>query len=305
MNPALVRELGFELGERAPGGESGGAWFATAPDGAPVLLKWFADETVADRYALLLPALDELRSRGVPVPEYTHVVPRDGGTLSAQRVLPGRPAYNPPAAVVEAIVACIAAKRGLGGPPPAPTYEPWGAFMVRTLTVGLDGWVMHEPLRRWSPRSAAILDRAEAVGADADPSWFPDDGLVHLDLHTDNVLVGDDGTLTGIVDWEGACAGDHRFDLVSFAWDLDGHGQPVWELVDAAGLDPRVLRAYVSHHAVRGTDWAIRHHPDDVPRQLARAERVLDRFEVYDAVTAACSHMSRAVAAWSAYPPSS
>jgi hypothetical protein len=35
-----------------------------------VVLKWFPDETVADRYAVLLPGLDELRSRGVPVPEY-------------------------------------------------------------------------------------------------------------------------------------------------------------------------------------------------------------------------------------------
>ena len=45
-----------------------------APDGAPVVLKWFPDETVAERYAVLLPGLDELRSRGVPVPEYPHVV---------------------------------------------------------------------------------------------------------------------------------------------------------------------------------------------------------------------------------------
>lgn len=76
-------------------------------------------------------------------------------------------------------------------------------------------------------RSAAVLDCVEAVGADAEPTWFPDDGLVHLDLDTDNVLVGDDGTLTGVVDWECACAGDHRFDLVSFAFDLDGHDQPI------------------------------------------------------------------------------
>ena len=69
---------------------------------------------------------------------------------------------------------------------------------------------MHEPLRTADRRSAAALDRVEAVGAAAEPDWFPDDGLVQLDLHTDNVLVGDDGTLTGIVDWEGACAGDHR-----------------------------------------------------------------------------------------------
>ena len=277
MNHAQLRELGFELGGRVAGGESQGAWFATAPDGAPVVLKWFPDETMADRYAVLLPALDQLRSRGVPVPEYPHVITVDGWTVSAQRVLPGHSEDNPPPAVVEAMVGCIAAKAGLGGPRPVPGLH-WGEFIVRTLTVGLDGWIMHEPLRTWDRRSAAVLDRVEAVGADADPSWFPDDGLVHLDLHTDNVLVGDDGTLTGIVDWEGACAGDHRFDLVSFAWDLDGHGQPIWEIVDAAGLEPRVVRGYAAHHAVRGTGWAIRHHPEDVPRQLDRAERVLDRY---------------------------
>ncbi len=42
------------------------------------MLKWFPDETVAERYAVLLPALDELRSRGVPVPEYPHVLVGDG-----------------------------------------------------------------------------------------------------------------------------------------------------------------------------------------------------------------------------------
>ena len=31
--------------------------------------------------------------------------------------------------------------------------------------------------------------------------------------------------------------------------------------------------------ALRCTSWQIRHHPEDVPRQLDRAERVLDRYE--------------------------
>ena len=78
MNRARLRELGFELAARAEAGVSGeGAWFATAPDGAPVVLKWFPDETVAERYAVLLPGLDELRSRGVPVPGYPHVLAVD------------------------------------------------------------------------------------------------------------------------------------------------------------------------------------------------------------------------------------
>jgi Ser/Thr protein kinase RdoA (MazF antagonist) len=278
VNRELLRELGFELSTRA-GGDSQGAWFATAPGGTPVVLKWFPDETVADRYALLLPALDELRARGLPVPQYLHVIAVDGWTLSAQQFLPGRSEGNPSPAVVDTVVECIGAKAGIVGPRSAPDLRPWGEFVVHTLTVGEDGWVMHEPLRTSGRRSAAVLDRVEAVGAETEPSWFPEDGLVHIDLHTDNVLIGDDDALTGIIDWEGACAGDHRFDLVAFAFDLYGHDQPIWDVVDAANLDPRVVRAYVAHLALKFTDWAIRHHTEDVPRQVDRAERVLDRYE--------------------------
>lgn len=272
-----MHELGFELGTRAAGGESQGAWFATAPDGTPVLLKWFPDETVADRYAVLLPALSELRTRGVPVPNYLHVIVDNGWTLTAQQILPGSSRDNPPPAAVDAMVGYIAAKAGIQGPLSAPNLLPWGAFMVHTLTRGEEGWCIHESLRDYSPRSTALLDRIEAVGSGAEPGWFPDDGLVHLDLHTDNVLISDDGTLTGIIDWEGACAGDHRFDLVAFAFDVDGHGQSIWEIVEAADIEPRVLRAYVAHLALKCTDWAIRHHPYDVERQLLRAEQIFDR----------------------------
>jgi hypothetical protein len=224
MNRARLQELGFDLGARAAGGRSQGAWFATTRDGAPVVLKWSPGETMAGRYAALLPGLDELRVRGAPVPEYLHVGEFDGGVLSVQRRLPGRSEDNPSPAV-----------------------------------------------------SAAVLERAEAVGAAADPAWFPDDGLVHRDLHTDNVLI-DGGALSGIIDWEEACAGDHRFDLVAFAFDLDGHGQPIWDRVDAAGFEAPVLRAYVGFLVLKCTASAILHHPEDVPRQLDRAERVFDRY---------------------------
>ena len=280
MNRARLRELGFEVRARAAAGQSErGAWFATAPDGVAVVLKWFPGEAMVGRYALLLPALDVLRSRGVPVPEYPHVIAVDGWTLSAQRVLPGASVDNPPPAIVEQVVACTAAMAGIECPLPAPGQDQWGASVVHTLTVGVDGWAEHEPLRTASRRSAAVLERVHGVGADADPAWFPTHGIVHLDLHTDNVLADVDGRLTGIIDWDGACGGDPGFDLVRYAFDLDGHDQPVWDVVEAIGIEPRVLRSYAAHHALRCTSWAIRYHPDDVPRQLNRAERVLDRYE--------------------------
>jgi len=278
FDAARARELGFALGARAQAGVTDETWFATAPDGSPVVLKWFPDESVAPRYALLLPALDELRRRGVPVPEYPHVLTVDGGTLSAQQLLPGASVDNPSPAMVEQVVACVAAQAGVACPLPPADGLSWGAFVVRTITVGGE-WARHEPLRTGGRRSAAVLDRVQAVGADAEAAWFPTTGLVHLDLHTDNVLAGDDGGLTGIIDWEGACGGDPRFDLVRFAFDLDGHDQPVWDVVEATGIDRRVLRAYVAHQTLGCTSWQIHHGTDDVPRQLARAERVLDRYE--------------------------
>jgi aminoglycoside phosphotransferase (APT) family kinase protein len=243
-----------------------------------VVLKWFPDEAAADRYAALLPALDTLRSRGVPVPVYSEVRVVDGWTVSAQQRLPGTSPRNPPPAVVARVFECTALMAGIECPLPTPDGLPWGESVVRALTAGSEEWARHEPMRAGGPRSAAVLDRVRAVGAEADPAWFPSNGLVHLDLHTDNVLVGDRGTLTGIIDWDGACAGDPRFDLVRFAFDLDGHDQPVWADVEATGIERRVLLAYAAHHALRCTSWQIQQRTDDVPRQLARAERVLDRY---------------------------
>jgi hypothetical protein len=133
VNRARLRELGFELAARAEAGESEGVLFATAPDGAPVVLKWFPDETVADRYAVLLPGLDELRSRGVPVPEYPHVLAVDGWTLSAQQILPGASVRNPSSAMVEQMVECVAAKAGVACPLPAPPTRPSRAHLRRVV----------------------------------------------------------------------------------------------------------------------------------------------------------------------------
>lgn len=270
-----LRQLGFDLG-RSLGGMSQGATSATAPDGTPVVLKWSSCLNMADRYAVLLPALDELRNRGVPVPEYLNVMPFNDGTLSVQRFLPGRSEDNPSRTVVDEMVQHIAAQAGISGPEPTSDQATWGALVVSALTRDHDELCMHESLRTGGRLCAAVLTRIEAIGVHADPSWFPDNGLVHFDLHTDNILV-DGHEVSAIIDWEEACAGDYRYDLVQFAFDIDGHGQSVWDIVEAADIDRRVLRAYIALLVLKCTSAAIRDRPEDIPRQLDRAARLFDR----------------------------
>lgn len=278
-NLAKLAGLGFQLGERAPGGVTQGAWFATDSHDMPVVLKWTPDQTIAERYETLIPSLDKLRAGGVPVPAYSLITEFDGGILSAQQALPGKPEDNPPPSAIEDMTKYISAQAGLDGPPPTAEQENWGEYVVHSLCVGGDELCTHEPLRQFSKETAAILDKIQAAGNASLPKAFPNNGLVHLDLHTDNVLI-DEGRVSGIIDWEGACAGDHNYDLVQFAFDLDGHDQPVWNIVDDAQLEPHILRAYVALLVLKCTSSAIINNPGDVHRQLARAERVFKRYDV-------------------------
>lgn len=278
MNPDRLRDLGYHVERRAPGGATSGAWFATNRGGVPVVLKWVPGDDAARRARALAPLIDELRTRGSPVPALLDVQRIDGGSLTAQQVLPGRSLDNPPPRLIDELFEALDAQRGLASALRPPDARPWGESVVHVLTDHQPGWASHDALRAGGPQSVALLERICAIGGATEATWFPDDGLVHLDLHTDNVLVGEGGALTGIIDWDGACGGDPDFDRVRFAFDLDGHDQPIWERVEATDIDPRVLRAYIAHQALRCTAWALQVRPDDVPRQLARAERALDRY---------------------------
>jgi aminoglycoside phosphotransferase (APT) family kinase protein len=158
--------------------------------------------------------------------------------------------------------------------------QSWGAFMQHSLLDGEIGWAMHEPLRLHSTRARRLLERIERIGADVQPWRFKADGISHLDLHTGNLLLTGDDHLSGVVDWEGACDGDHRFDLVTFAHNLEtlGHHalvEPVWKHVEAT-LEPDTLRAYVAHMVLRLVDWQIRNDPGDVEHQMDIGEALLN-----------------------------
>jgi hypothetical protein len=273
--------LRFEVRGRAVHGESDtGAWFAVdASDGRPVVLKVYPDEGAVLRFEMLMRSLDVLRERSYPVPEYGPVVVVPGVTLVVQSVLRGITGHRPGRRLVNRVLELNELQVDV----PSPVNPlSWGAFIVHSLVEGENGWAMHEPLRTHSIESRRLLARIEGIGHQTESHRFHADGLVHLDLHTGNMLLDGDDLLVGIVDWDGACYGDRRFDLVTFAHNLTASGDanlatPVWALLEAV-VDPHVLRAYVAHMVLRLVDWQIRHDPHDVPNQLAVGTALLDRF---------------------------
>lgn len=94
---------------------------------------------------------------------------------------------------------------------------------------GRGGDYVGRQLRRWLTQWTASPDPAapsvpalhdQLLAARSDPLG---DRLVHGDYHFGNLLLGDDGALVAVVDWELSTIGDPRADLGSYLAYLDRH----------------------------------------------------------------------------------
>lgn len=275
-----VREVhGLELldGRVAPEGESGGAWF-TQLEGVPVVAKW-VEPAAAPRFVWMAAVLDEARGRGVPVPRYRAPLVTDDYCVLIQEVMSGGLGSPSPQLVVD-IGDCVERMTGISAP--HHLRGTWGATVVRSLTDGLEGWCVHEALAEAGGAGAEIVRHARAVGVRTSESMFPANDLMHMDLHTKNVLQDSSGRLAGIVDWESACAGDWRFDLAYFAFSADtalpGVASEAWSKVEAA-TPPQVFEAYVAHMVLRMADWSLRHSgPSQAERWIDAGRSLIARY---------------------------
>ncbi|XCM33853.1 phosphotransferase [Streptomyces parvus] len=100
-----------------------------------------------------------------------------------------------------------------------------------------------------------------------------------MDFHPGNLLATG-GSITGVIDWDGAARGDHRFDLVTLRFGIHGGGADpgVARHLDAVldTLPEDVLRPAWAHMSLRMVDWAVRHFtPSEVEHWLDLAEQRL------------------------------
>jgi len=261
---------------RLAGGETG-AHEVRGPAGERLVVKWEDDpEAQAGRRRGV-----ELTRRlgavaGWPVPEQ-RIVEVDERIYVLQALLPGASIEHLTHALVDDLLALHEPRLGLAADDMDAT---WPDHLVETLVTGGSNYCLHEPLRAYDARTAAFVDRVEAIGRDLDPADFAAADIVHWDFHTGNLLEVD-GRLGAVVDNDFVTVGDGAFDLVTLAVAAltmpcdDGVRDRVVD-VALADLGDARRAAYVAHLVLRCADWDARKgRYDDIEQWLVVGDRLM------------------------------
>jgi hypothetical protein len=138
-------------------GESGGAVYAQWPDGRPAVIT--RSHTVISLMRQTADVLNELRSTGLPVPRHDLIAPLPGGAVAVvQEHLPGQPPNEVDVNVIDAMV------RATEQFSDALTSHPDVPVKPLHLRSSGPGFMRHETLAAYSPRSRKLLHRILDIG---------------------------------------------------------------------------------------------------------------------------------------------
>ena len=188
-------------------------------------LPWFMDYTLY------------LDRKGYPAPG--PALKRDGESLGVIngkacaliKWLPGRWPRNPDVRHAASAGEYLAKLHLVGGDFPE----------VRINSMGPQVWPhlieRCEPKASTNPRAEAILEDFRAELDFLKARWPTDlpKGAIHADYFTDNVLMSDEGEVTGVIEYYYACTDFYAYDLAVAlnAWGFTPGGQPLPEMIQA------------------------------------------------------------------------
>ncbi|EGF92348.1 homoserine kinase [Asticcacaulis biprosthecium C19] len=188
-------------------------------------LPWFMDYTLY------------LDRKGYPAPG--PALKRDGSSLgeingkpcALIRWLPGRWPRNPDVRHAASAGEYLARLHIDGGDFP----------QIRGNSMGIDMWPhlisRCDPAAQGSPRAQAILEDFRGELTWLEQHWPADlpRGAIHADYFTDNVLMNEDGQVTGVIDYYYACTDFYAYDLAVAlnAWGFTPGGQPLPHMIHA------------------------------------------------------------------------
>ena len=171
-------------------------------------------------------------------------------------------------AALHALPAAEAAAHGAG---PDQFNRLWkGAERLPHLRADVER-LEHPALRPLIPALLAVLDRWPA-------GYQPrTDTLIHADLHVEQLLLDDEGRLTGIIDWGDAHLGDPALDVAGVLALLPPAAFSAFETAYGP-IDPvslRVAQVRAVRHTLHGLDYAQDIGDEQLLAEMVRALRCL------------------------------
>jgi len=280
LRAALTEQAGMDVVALRPadGGESKSAFLVTDRAGTVSVLKIMPDPDAdgPGQLSTLDEILTELRRRGYPAPRLRAFGNTEGLLYWVQERLPGSSLdTREPGLVLQLLPELFRlndAQAGLGTGKPG-----WRELIVRTLSVGGEGYCLHTTLSSAAPELLRAVRRIGARHGDDIPDGRD---YVHFDFSLANLFT-DGASITGVIDINPpALAGDRAFDLATllfYSYDHDELRDRLWARVLELTSRP-AAGAYLAHMVLRQVEWSLRHYPDAAAtrRHLRLAVLIID-----------------------------
>lgn len=247
----------FRVLDARAGGESGAAHRVADDADIEYLLKFGAGEEFRLRQAVAITS--RLREAGYPVPEFVVHGTDNGLNYVVQKIMPGKSG----AVLTPRLLRRLVELNGLQSGIAAEFGEAWPARIIESIEHGFHDWCVHDSLMGHSVETRAIMSELKGLPGAVQSQAFGTWDAVHFDFTTANILV-DGGEISGVIDWNGCCAGDRAFDLVTLAFYALEDPLISQSLLQSARdiSGPDATRLYLAHLILRQLDWSIRHHDE-------------------------------------------
>jgi hypothetical protein len=268
----------FALLDRYATGEQGAFALRDAADDRFVL-KWAPDPTVITRFQRAQLVTERLRALDYPAPEYMLVGSTMDAAYAIQRALPGQPMQQLPVALVADFLALNARQADLAGA----EALTWPAPVVDPVLLGGEGFCLLEPMQTYSATTADLLQAVQATVRRHAGQIAAQTDIVHYDCSPANLLATS-ARITGVIDWDGWCAGDRMFDVATmlfYSYSDSAVRSQLWQAI-LAHAGPASGAVYLAHLIHRQVDWSIRYHtPVMIEHWLAMATAILSDLGAY------------------------